>query len=137
MESLMGNITDQPSADIPSKRNNTLAKISVILAILGFVLPCLAFFILGFQLNDYFISKLGLHGFNMLNVFIPMALWITGPIAIIVGLLSLQKHNLDNAPGIRKNNAKTGIILGALTIPCVLLPLILWLLLAIACRQGC
>ena len=133
----MGNITDQPSANIPNKGNSTLANASVILGVLGFVLPCLAFFILGFQLNDYLIGKIGLQPFNLLNVYIPIALWIAGPIAIIVGILSLQKRDPDSIPASRKNNAKIGIILGVLTIPCVLLPLILSLLLVNGCAHGC
>jgi hypothetical protein len=121
----------------PKKRYSSLANISIILGVLGFVLPCLAFFILGFQLNDYFIDKLGLHGFNMLNVCVPMVLWIVGPIAIMVGSLSLRNHSSANPPEVWKNKAIIGIALGILTIPCVLLPLILWLLLAYACRYGC
>jgi hypothetical protein len=133
----MQNITDQPSATIPNKGNNTLANVSVILGILGFVLPCLAFLIWGFLLSDFFIDRIGLQEFNLLNVYIPMALWIAGPIAVIVGLLSLRKRDPDNTPGIRSNKAKIGILLGVLTIPCVLLPLILWLQLVIACANGC
>ncbi len=133
----MGQNTDQPSARMNTKSSSTLAIASLILGILGFLLPCLAFFILGFQLNDYFIEMLGLHGFNLLNVFVPMVLWISGPIAIVIGVLALRKRSPENTLEIRKDSAKIGIILGVLTIPCVLLPLILWLLLAVACRQGC
>ena len=116
---------------------SSLANMSVILGVLGFVLPCLAFLILGFQLNDYFIDKLGLHGFNMLNVCVPMVFWAVGPMAIMVGILSLRNDSSTNTPAVWKNKATTGIVLGILTIPCVLLPLILWLLLAYACRYGC
>jgi cytochrome c biogenesis protein CcdA len=133
----MGNMTDQPPAAVPAKRNNLLANVSVTLGILGFVLPCLAFFVLGFQLNDTLIDKVGLHEFNQLNVYIPMALWIVGPMAIMVGLLSIRKRGPENIPEIRKDNAKIGIVLGLLTIPCVLLPLIASLILVYACAQGC
>ena len=114
-----------------------MAIVSVILGILGFVLPCLAFFILGFQLNDYFIEKVGLQEFNLLNVYIPMAFWIAGPIAIGVGFLSLRKRDPANPSEIGEKTAKAGIVLGILTIPYVLLPLLVWLALAIACAQGC
>jgi uncharacterized membrane protein len=137
MEQLMGNPADQLSANNPNKRNSSLALASLLLGILGFVLPCLAFFIWGFALSDYFIDRIGLQEFNRLNVYIPMVLWITGPIAIIVGFLSVQKHKLENIPESQNKNAKIGIALGVLTIPCVLLPLILWLLLAEACAHGC
>ena len=133
----MGNITEQPDVYIRNKRNSTLANVSVILGVLGFVLPCLAFFILGFGFNDYLISKIGLQEFNLLNVFIPIALWIAGPIAIIVGRRSLPKGEIGDIPEIRKKNAKRGILLGVMTFPFVLLPLILWLLLVIGCAQGC
>jgi hypothetical protein len=119
------------------KTYSILANMSIILGVLGFLLPCMAFLILGFQLNDYFIGKLGLHGFNMLNVCVPMVLWVAGPIAIMVGTLSLRNDRSANTPGVGKNKATIGIALGILTIPCVLLPLILWLLLAYACRYGC
>ena len=112
-----------------NKMNSTLANVSVILGVLGFVLPCLAFSILGFQLNDYLISKIGLEAFDLLNVYIPIALWIVGPIAIVVGILALPKRDLGNIPKIGNKRAIMGIALGALTIPCVLLPLLLFLLL--------
>jgi hypothetical protein len=49
----MENSTQQPYANTPNKRNSTLANASVILGVLGFVLPCLAFSILGFVLDGY------------------------------------------------------------------------------------
>jgi hypothetical protein len=112
-----------------NKMNSTLANVSVILGVLGFVLPCLAFSILGFVLDGYLISKIGLVEQGLLNVCFPMALWIVGPIAIIVGILSLPKRDLGSIPEMGNKRAKIGIVLGVLTIPCVLLPLLLFLLL--------
>ena len=109
----------------------------MILGILGFVLPCLAFFVLGFGLSEFFIDRIGLQEFNLLNVYVPMVLWIAGPIAIVVGILSLRKRDLEDIPEGRKKQAMAGIILGVMTIPCVLAPLIFWLLFVYACAHGC
>lgn len=133
----MGNMADQPSADIPNARNNTLANVSVILGILGFVLPCLAFLVWGFLLSDYLIDSMGPLEFSRWNVYIPMALWIAGPIAILVGIFASRKRDLEDIPESQKKRARAGIILGVLTIPFVLLPLIFWLLLVNACASGC
>lgn len=134
----MENTTEQPSSSIPNKRNSTLAKVSVILGVLGFALPCLAFYILAFPGSEYLITNgKNVHEALLLSVYIPVALWIAGPIAIIVGFISLQKRDLDGISATWKKTAKAGIALGILTIPCVLLPLILWLGFVNACAQGC
>lgn len=112
-----------------NKTNSTLANVSVILGVLGFVLPCVAFSILGFVLDAYLISKIGLVEQGLLNVCLPMALWIVGPIAIVVGILSLPKRDRGSNAEIGNRRAIIGIVLGVLTIPCVLLPLLLGLLL--------
>lgn len=125
----MGNSIEQTYPHPPNKRNSTLANVSVMLGVLGFVLPCLAFSILGFLLNDYLISKVGLVEQGLLNMCFPMALWIVGPIAIVVGILSLPKRDLGSIADIGNRRAIVGIVLGVLTIPCVLLPLLLCLLL--------
>ncbi len=133
----MGNSTEQTSPAASNKRNGILAIVSVILGVLGFVLPCLAFLTLGFLLNDYLIGAIGLQNFNLLNVYVPIALWIAGPIAIIVGILSLPKRAAGGIPEVTSKSAKAGIVLGVLTIPCVLLPLLLWLLMVKGCANGC
>jgi hypothetical protein len=133
----MGNITDQPSGPVPNKRNGALAIASLILGILAFVLPCLAFFMLGFLFNETLIDAMGLYEFSLFNIYIPMALWIAGPIAIGLGILSLQKRQLEDASDRSKKIAKTGIGLGILTIPFVFLPLLLLLLFVYSCEQGC
>ena len=133
----MGNSNEQPSTAIPNKRSGALAIVSVILGVLGFVLPCLAFFTLGFLLNDYLIGAIGLQNFNLLNVYVPIALWIAGPIAVIVGILSLPKCAAGGIPEAASKSAKAGIVLGVLTVPCVLLPLLLWLLMVKGCANGC
>ena len=133
----MANITDQPSAPVPNKRNGTLAIISLILGILAFVLPCLAFFILGFLFNDTLINTMGLQEFSLFNLYVPMALWIAGPIAIGLGILSLQKRQLEDTSETSKKIAKTGVGLGILTIPIVFLPLLCLLAFVYSCAQGC
>jgi hypothetical protein len=133
----MGNITDQPSDPVPNKRNGTLAIASLILGVLAFVLPCLAFFMLGFLFNDALINAMGLHEFSLFNIYIPMALWIAGPIAIGLGILSLRKRQLEDTSETSKKIAKAGIGLGILTIPLVFLPLLFLLLFVYSCAEGC
>src|SRR5690349_20226852 len=126
-----------PDANTSTQGNSALAKASVILSVLGFALPCLTFLILGFLLNDAVIDMVGLYGHALLNACIPMALWIVGPLAILVGIRSLPNRRLGDIREIENRNAKIGIVLGILTVPCVLFPLILFLLLANFCAQGC
>ena len=133
----MGNITDQPSEPVSNKRNDALAIVSLILGVLAFVLPCLAFLLLGFLFNDYLIDAIGLQEFSLLNIYIPMALWIAGPIAIGFGILALQKRQLEDTSETSKKIAKTGVGLGILTIPIVFLPLLCLLVFVYSCAQGC
>src|SRR5690242_14484797 len=110
-------------ANTLTQGNGALARVSVILGILGFALPCVAFLVLGFLLNESLISRVGLQGHALLNAYIPLALGIVGPIAIFVGIRSLPKRTLGDIRQIQDRNAKIGIVLGILTIPCVLFPL--------------
>ncbi len=125
----MGTLTEQPYRNPPNKRNSILANVSVILGVLGFVLPWLVTLILGFLLNDYLISKMGLWDFDLFSSYLALALWVFGPIAILVGIRSLPKRDLGSIAEIGNRRAIIGIVLGVLTIPCVLLPLLLGLLL--------
>jgi hypothetical protein len=133
----MQNNIEQPLADTP--RNHVQALLSIILSLSGFVLPCLSMVIINFPLHDFIRSKMGPDEFDYLTLYIPMTLWIAGPLSIIVGVLYLRKQRNKVVPGSWNNIAKIGIGLGILTIPLVLCPLLFLLGILNACitHNGC
>ena len=121
-QNLQNNI-EQQLADTP--RNHGLAISSIILSILGFVLPCLSMYLIYSPLHDFIKSKVGRDAVDYLMLFIPMILWIAGPLSITTGILYLKKDRNNDVLRSWRTIAKIGIGLGITTIPVVLCPLLL------------
>ena len=135
-QNLQNNVEHQ-LADTPG--NHGLAITSIILGILGFVLPCLSLYLIYFPLHDYIRSKIGADAFDYLLLFIPMILWIAGPLSITAGIQYLKKDRNNDVLRSWRTIAKIGIGLGTLTIPVVLCPLLLLLGIFYECtiHHGC
>jgi hypothetical protein len=100
-----------------------LANTSLILSILGFSLPCPAFFLLG-----------GFREWDLLNTFGPLVLSSAGPIGIIVGIFALSEVNISKTS---KSRADAGIALGTLSTILIFLPLLCQWLIFNMCKNGC
>ena len=133
---LQNNI-EQQLAD--TSGNHRLAITSIILSILGFVLPGLSIYLMYFLFYDYLKSKIGTDALDYLLLFIPMILWIAGPLAITAGIRYLKKDRNHDVLRSWRTIAKVGVGLGILTIPVVLCPLLLLLGILYECtvHHGC
>jgi len=131
------NNIEQQLADTPG--NHGLAITSIILSILGFVLPCLSIYLMYFPFYDYLKSKFGAGALDYLLLFIPIILWIAGPLAITAGIRYLKKDRNHDVLRSWRTIAKIGVGLGILTIPVVLCPLLLLLGIFYECtvHHGC
>jgi p-aminobenzoyl-glutamate transporter AbgT len=130
------NITTPP----PNQRFTKLEVKSLLMGILGLTLPCLLLSVYIFPPLDLVARIIPIHNLDATLSFYYTIIFISlciGASAVILGILALREKDRESIPRSLKNIASAGIILGFLTIPCVLLPLLALTILERACVHGC
>ena len=124
----------------PNKRITKLEVTSLLIGIIGLTLPCLLLYWYIFAPPDSVTQIIPQNDFDAyLPVFYVLFFisFCIGACAVILGIRALRERDLENIPRSLKSLASAGIILGFLTIPCVLLPLLTLIILAKVCVHGC
>jgi hypothetical protein len=117
------------TSKVRNKTNRDLAVASLIMGLLGCILPYTLYSLFGlldglFPNGIVIIPGIDTEIFVLL---ISFAVSLAGPVATIVGMLAFQKQDPADTRETWKIQATAGIVLGILTLLCVLLPLMLFL----------
>jgi hypothetical protein len=124
----------------PNKRITKLEVTSLLISVMGLMLPCLLLSWYFFAPADSVTKIVPRTPSDASLPFFYTIFFISfciGASAVILGIRALREKDRENIPRSLTNLASAGIILGFLTIPCVLLPLLTLIILAKVCVRGC
>jgi len=124
----------------PNKGITRLEVTSLLLSVVGLILPCLVLSWYFFAPDDSVTKIIPKKPIDASLPFFYTLLFFSvciGASAVILGIRALREKDRENTPRSLKNLASAGIILGFLTIPCVLLPVSSFIILAKLCVHGC
>ncbi|MDW8319631.1 MAG: hypothetical protein RMN53_17535 [Anaerolineae bacterium] len=130
----MTDVSHQPPST-PKAQSSPLAVASLVVGVLAFALPCATFFGVALLFERALMDTFGQPMSSMIVTVPALILWLLGPLAVVLGVLAVRS---SRGPGTTSPPAAViAVVLGALSIPCVLLPLLGYILFSAACVQGC